>query len=193
MVTRRIRTFTLGAGFGWLAVAGYGLISIIADNDDDWQAAYLALSAGLLVGTVLGIVVVASATRDSDHPRLRKVGLIVSGVAAAASIMAWALPLWMTLLGVGFAMIAKASAPQQRRPLALLAAGQLIGLAVLFTLLVAEVGRRDEWGDHPAAGGFALIVTAAITIIALFELTKSRERRPVSARAPHEVYRPIAP
>ena len=49
----------------------------------------------------------------------------------------------------------------------------------MFAGIVAEVGRQDEYGDYPAAGGIALAVTATLTIIALGELTRSVKQRPV--------------
>jgi hypothetical protein len=50
-------------------------------------------------------------------------------------------------------------------------------MAVLFAAIAAEVGRQDEWGDYPAAGGIAVVVVAAITIMALLGLTTSIGRR----------------
>jgi hypothetical protein len=38
--------------------------------------------------------------------------------------------------------------------------------------IAAEVGSRDEYGDFPAAAGIALIVTAAVTVLALVDLTR---------------------
>lgn len=175
MVTSAIRTLTLVAGFAWLVVAGYGVRSATVDDDGDWELTYLVFSLALLVGVALSVTVATLATRQSDRPRLRMVGLVVSSLGGVASLVAWALPLWMTVLGVGFAMVAVASGPRQRRPLTLLAAGQLVGIAVLFAGIAAEVGRRDYWGDYPAAGGIAVGVVAAITIIALLGLTGSMQ------------------
>jgi len=177
--TTRMRTLTLVAGLAWLVVAGYGLRSAIVDDGDDWELAYMVFSVALLVGVALSVTVVGWSTSQSDRRRLRMAGLVVGAVGAAAAIIAWALPLWMTVLGVGFAMITVASGPRQRRAVALLAVGQLVGLAVMFAGIVAEVGRQDEYGDYPAAGGIALAVTATLTIIALGELTRSVKQRPV--------------
>lgn len=184
MATRTMRALTWVCGFAWLVVAGYGLRSAMVDDGGDWEFPYLLFSFALLVGAALSVTVAAWATRESGRPRLRMVGLVVSALGVVASfVAAWASPLWMTVLGVGFATIAVA-APRPRREVALLAAGQLVGLAVLFAATVSEVGRRDEWGDYPAAGGIAVVVTAVITGIALYELTRSLERRPVTAQRP---------
>jgi len=174
-----MRTLTLVAGLAWLVVAGYGLRSAIVDDGDDWELAYMVFSVALLVGVALSVTVVGWSTSQTDRRRLRMIGLVVGAAGAAAAIVAWALPLWMTVLGVGFAMITVASGPRQRRAVALLAVGQLAGLAVMFAGIVAEVGRQDEYGDYPAAGGIALAITATLTIIALRELTRSVKQRPV--------------
>jgi hypothetical protein len=179
MDTRAMRTLTLVAGVAWLVVAGYGLRSAVVDDGDDWQLAYLVFSLALLVGAGTSVAVAAGVTRQSVRPRLRMVGLVVGSVGGVASIVAWALPLWMTVLGVGFAMVTVATAAGKRRAVALLAASQLVGLAAMFAGIAAEVGRRDEWGDYPAAGGIALVVTGVMTVVALFEITKRVDRQPV--------------
>jgi hypothetical protein len=76
-------------------------------------------------------------------------------------------------------MVAVASGPGPRRALALLAAGQLIGILVLIVAIESEVGRADEYGDYPAAGGIAVVVVAVMAIVALVELARSVGRQPV--------------
>jgi MFS family permease len=177
------RGLTLIAALAWLVVAGYGIRSAVVHDDGDWQLAYIVFSLALLVAAAASVSVAALATRRSGRPRLRMAGLVISSLGCAASLGAWAIPLWTTVLGVGFAMIAVSSEPHQRRPLALLSAAQLMGVTVMFAGIAAEVGSRDEWGDYPAAGGIALGVAAAITIIALFGLTRTDGREQASPRA----------
>jgi hypothetical protein len=176
MPRRAARTLTVVAGVAWLVVAGYGVRSAVVDEGSDWEPTYMVFSLALLIGAAASVRIAMLASRQSARPGLRMVGLAVSGLGGAGALVAWALPLWMTVLGVGFAMVAVASEPRQRRAVALLAAGQLIGLAILFAGIAAEVGRRDEWGDYPAAGGLALVVVAAITVSAVFGLAKSNGR-----------------
>jgi hypothetical protein len=82
----------------------------------------------------------------------------------------------MTLLGAGFALVGVAAGSVHGRLLAVLAAAQLIAIAVLVGGIEAEVGRRDEWGDYPAAGGIALVVVASITVVAILTLTRNADR-----------------
>jgi hypothetical protein len=173
MDTGAMRRLTLVAGFAWLVVAGYGVREATVDDEGAWRLAYLLFSIALLVGAAATVSLATLASRKSGRPRLRIAGLVVSGLGCALALVAWALPVWMTVLGVGFAIVAVSSAPRPRRALALLAAGHLVGVAVMFVGIAAEVGRRDEYGDYPAAGGIAVGVVAAMTIIALVQLGRS--------------------
>ena len=164
------RMLAVIAGVAWLVVAAYGVLAIRGEDSD---GPYVLLAIGLIVGATLAVMAAAWLTQQGGRRRLRTAGLIVSAVGVAATLVAWALPLWMTVLGVGFAMVAVASAPRERRVVGLLAAGQLVGMAALFAGIAAEVGEPDSYGDYPAAAGIALIVTAAVTIVAMVELTRT--------------------
>ena len=177
MDTRSIRRLTVVAGLAWVIVAGYGLLDAAVDFGDSWGVPYAVFNLALSVGVVLVLAAVQQATRGSARSRLRVAGLIVMGVGAAASFVgAWALPLWMTVLGAGLVTITFATAPGERRAVGLLAASQVAGLVVLFAGLIAEIGRQDEYGDHPVPGGIAIIVTATLVIAGLVELTRRADR-----------------
>lgn len=171
-----MRPTTWVAGAAWLVVAGSGMIDGFVDYGDSWEAPYSVFMVALVVAATLSIAAGAEATRDSARPRLRMAGLAVSALGAVASFVgAWALPLWMTILGAGFALLATAAAPAPRRPLALLAAGQLAGIVVLIAAIEAQLGRVDEHGDYPLAGGIAILVVAATAVVALLTLTFDRQ------------------
>lgn len=175
-----VRKMTLVAGAAWLVVAVSGVIDGFVDYGDNWAAPYTVFMLALVVAASLSIAIAAEATRENTRPRLRIAGLAVSALGALACVVgAWALPLWMTLLGAGFAMLAVAAEPAQRRPLALLAAGQLASIAVLIAGITAELGRVDEYGDYPLAGGIAILVVGVTAIVALLTLTF--DRRAVTA------------
>lgn len=175
MTTRGTRTLTLVGTVAWLVVAGYGVRSAVVEDDRGWELTNTVFSVALLVGVAASVRIATLATRQCGRPRLRMVGLVISGLGGVAALVAWALPLWMTILGVGLAVLTVASGSHQRRAVAVMAAGQLVGLAVMFVGITAEVGRRDEWGDYPAAGGIAVVVVALMTTIALFVLARGTE------------------
>jgi hypothetical protein len=86
-------------------------------------------NGALLVGAAL--TVAAAARGPAPHrSRLRTVGRGVAVVGVIACLVAWAVPLWMTLLGGGLAVLALTAAPSERKPLAVLAGAQLLGLVV---------------------------------------------------------------
>jgi hypothetical protein len=164
----------LAAGLAWLVVAGYGVRETMIDGDGGWEVAYAVFSIALLVGAVLSVASAALATGESHRPRLRIAGLVVGGLGCALAIVgAWALPVWMTLLGIGFAVVAVAAGPGPRRALAVMAAGQLVGIVVLIAAIEAQVGTRDEHGDYPAAGGIAVVFVAVMAIVALVGLVRA--------------------
>ena len=175
MTTRMVRAMTASAGLAWLVVGGLGFRSCFVDDGDEWEVAYMIFSVALLVAATSTVALVAAVTGADARRRLRLAGLVIAGVGCVSAIVAWALPLWMTLLGGGLAIVAFASARQQRRGIALLAGAQLLGIATLVGASAAQIGRRDEYGDYPAAGGIALTVTAVIVAIALFELLRHFE------------------
>ena len=177
MTMRGSRTLTLVGTVAWLVVAGYGVRSAVVEDDRGWELTYTVFSVALLVGVAGSVGIATLVTRQSGRPRLRLVGLVISGLGGVSAVVAWALPLWMTILGVGFAVLTVASGSHQRRAVALMAAGQLVGPAVMFVGIAAELGRRDEWGDYPAAGGIAVVVVALMTIIALFVLARGTKTR----------------
>ena len=134
----------------------------------------MVLTVGLIVGAVLTVMAAAWLSKQGGRRRLRMAGLIVSAVGVVATLVAWALPLWMTVrCGVGLPWSRWRPTPHERRVVGLLAAGQLIGMAALFAGIAAEIGEPDSYGDYPAAGGIALIVTAVLTIVAMVELTRT--------------------
>jgi hypothetical protein len=180
MSRNTMRRMALVAGAAWLVIAGSELIRGLVEYGDNWEAPYIVFMVALVVGATLAIAIGAEATIASPRPRLRMVGLAVSALGAVACLVgAWALPLWMTILGGGFALLAVAAGPAQRRPLALLAAGQFVGIAALIVGIEAQVGRVDEYGDYPLAGGIAILFAAITAIVAL--LTLAFDRRAVAA------------
>jgi hypothetical protein len=177
MKTNVLRRASVLSGCAWVAVAGYGIRTVMTDSGDEWSVAYALFTVALLLGAASTILIVAVASRQGDRPRLRMAGLVVSGLGCGVALLAaWALPVWMTLFGAGFALVGVAAGPGRGRLLAMLAAAQLLAIPVLIAGIEAEVGRRDEWGDYPAAGGIALVVVGSITVAAIVSLTRDGDR-----------------
>lgn len=167
METKQRWVLAATAAIAWLLV---GTFAVQETNEND-SGSYTMFMLALIIGSALVAGVAATITQFVDRSRLRTAGFAVTGLGVLSTIVAWALPLWMTLLGVGFVLLALAARPQDRRPLIVLAASHALGIVALTVGTVAEVGERDEWGDYPLAGGVALIVTAALTLIALVDFS----------------------
>ena len=162
------------AAVGWIVVAGYGVWEIVAeDSGENWETPYAIFSIALLLGTLLTVAAVWIAGRHGERSPMRMVGLGVCAVAVLSTVAAWALPLWMTLSAVGYALIAAAGVPPWRRAVALLSAAQALGMAALFLGIAVEVGRQDQYGDHPVAFGIGTLATAVATVGALVQLDRS--------------------
>ena len=177
MKTHVMRRVSVLGGCAWLGVAGYGISTATTESGDGWGVGYALFTVALLLGAVSTVLIAAAASRQGNRPRLRMAGLVVSGLGCAMAVLAaWALPVWMILLGAGFALVGVAAGSVRGRLLAVLAAAQLGAIAVLIAGIEAEVGRRDEWGDYPAAAGIALVVVASITVAAIVALARSADR-----------------
>ena len=176
-----VRLLISVAALGWLVVGGYGLSEVIAeDSSENWEISYSVFAITLLLGSLFSVVAVWGVTRPSRHPLVRLIGLAVCALGVLSTVVAWALPLWMTLFAVGYALVALGSR-SSRRPVALLAAAQLLGMTTMFIGLTAELGPRDEYGDYPVVFGIGLVVTAATTLMSLHQLDRSADTGVASA------------
>ena len=166
--SKPLRPLMVVAGAAWLMVAVSGVWSAVQDGDyGDWVASYAVFTLSLIVAAIVSVSVVAKLTHGARRPRLRKVGLVVAGLGCFMSIVAWALPVWMVLLGSGYALIALSLRPPMRRAIACLSAAQLAGTPALIVATEIGVGTPNDYGDYPAARAIALVITAAITILGL--------------------------
>ena len=174
MPARPSRLLISFAAAAWIVVGGYGVWEIVTEaQGDDWETPYAIFSVALFLGTLLTVASVWIASRHRGRSPMRMIGLGVCAVAVLSTVVAWALPLWMTLSAIGYALVAAAGVPPWRRAVAFLSAAQAFGMAALFLGIAAEVGAQDEYGDHPAAFGIATLVTAVATVCALVELDRS--------------------
>lgn len=172
------------ASLAWLAVGGYGVWQMtVEDYGDDWQTPYHLFSAALTVAAILTVATVWNVCRDAEASRWRGIGLAVCGLGIVSTLVAWALPLWMTLLGVGFGLVALSVPAAARRSLALLAGAQLLGMVSLLLAIQAEIGPVDEYGDHPQSFGLGLAITAGAMVGALLLGDRVRSVTPTAGVA----------
>ncbi len=142
----------ISAGFWLAAVAIY----VLDDAFDDWsQVDYMLFSAALLLAGILGLLAMIGMSKRLDGLGiLGTIGLVVAGVGVAVSFIAWALPLWMGLQGIGYlvfgiAVLRIGIAPRWATLLS--SSGFVIGFIAFIALNSAKVGHRDQYGDYPTA------------------------------------------
>jgi hypothetical protein len=179
---RSTQLTALAAAAGWLVVGGHGARE--AAEAGGWLASYRLFAVALAVAAVLTVAAVGSSTAPPVRPRLHTAGLAIGGFGVVTTLVAWALPLWMVVLGVGIALMAAATTRRERATTFALAIAPFIGLATLIVSIEAEVGSPDEYGDHPAAAGVALVITALGMIGALLAFARRVDATPADADAP---------
>jgi hypothetical protein len=167
--TIRAGTFALAAAFFWLASAAIVAYPVWISDSDEWQGTYLLFSSAVLVAGVLGLLAaIGMSKRLGGLGATGMIGLVITGVGVVASVIAWAVPLWMGLQGVGLlvlgiAVLRSGIAPKWSTMFT--ASGFVLGVITFIVLRAAEFGERDEWGDYPDALWGALIVGVVITAI----------------------------
>jgi hypothetical protein len=95
------------------------------------------------------------------------IGVAVAGLGVVASLIAWAIPLWMGLqaigyLTIGIAVLRRGTAP--RSSTLAFSSGFVIGVAAFFAADYAEVGPVDSYGDYPV--GWMIGTAIGCTILA---------------------------
>jgi HAAS len=161
------RLAVVSAGLWLLLVALWGaqhLLELLVDWESSLQPLFF-LGVLVLVGASGLTCAVAFAIRDRHGRALGAVGVIGLGAllvgAASTLVIGWAVPVWMTLLGIGAGCVSVAIL---RRPIAPRLAAVLLGVALptgAATFVAAralELGSPDEFGDYPIAtlGGLAI-------------------------------------
>ncbi len=155
----------------WLAVAGSQVWAIVQRDGDDWEFSYTALTVALALAAGLTVWFLAALTRGSARRRLRGAGLAAGALGiAAAAVGAWAIPLWMSLLGISFALMAAAAPEAIRKSIAAAAAAHLVAPAVLvLTIALFEA-------DDGPAGDIVVFATTAVVVAVLASLSRTSER-----------------
>lgn len=181
--TKTAGAFALAASGLWLASLAIIWLGKFADDFDTWI--YLVWSASILVaGAFTFVATLGLRQRHETFRRSGTVGLVILGVGVVLSIISWALPLWMTVQGVGMLLVVLAMLPKGVAPRAASVAygsGMLIG-GVLFGVLTAmKVGTPDQFGDYPVAWDIGITVGLGIVAAGLLGIgTWLRGEQPAS-------------
>ena len=97
-------------------------------------------------------------------------GLALTALGVAFSLLAWAIPFWMGLQGIGLLLFGIAVLRSDRAPrwsTVLASAGFILGVIAFFVLTELEVGDPDSYGDYPVAWGVSLVAGTVIVSLGL--------------------------
>jgi hypothetical protein len=169
--TIRAGTFALAAAFFWVAAAAsYGWLR--GSDDGDWQLGYGFFSIAVLLGGILGLLAaVGVSKRLGGLGALGMVGLVITGIGVVASMLAWFVPFWMGIQGIGLLVFGVAVLRTGIAPMwstLFTSSGFALGVITFIVATAAELGDQDEWGDYPdawALGGTVGMVIVAIGLI----------------------------
>jgi hypothetical protein len=159
--TIRAGLFALVAGGLWLLGSVTYFLMILTDGTGtlnvNWQVFYAVFSAAILAAGVLTVLSMIGVSKRSGGLGFFAIaGLVIVVLGVAASVLAWAVPLWMGVQGVGLvvfggAALSNGTAP--KLPTMATASGFIIGVITFVVLNVAQVGPTDSYGDYPLAWG----------------------------------------
>ena len=180
-------TFTRRAGTFALVSAGFWLISAVAywrmtAVSDEWQAPYAVFSVSIIIAGVLGLVAMMGVgKRLGGLGTGGMVGMSIVSVGIVASLLAWAVFMWMAVQAVGFIIFGVAalrSGVAPRVATVAVSSGLAIGFIVFVVANVLEVGALDSHGDRPVAwamGAITGIVILAVGLIGWGKWLRSEE------------------
>lgn len=173
-LTRAAGGAALAAGGAWLTVPALWWWSDRLDDSRPWEGlpqvvwmvGAMCLTAAVTFGVVVLIGLIERHGGLGWPGRLSLVPAVLS--VPAALVVAWAVPVWATLvaitwLTVGVALLRRGIAPVASTVTTTVA--WPIGLMTFAVLRANEFGAVDEWGDYPAATLSGLAVGAVLMAI----------------------------
>lgn len=170
--TRKGGAVGIAAATLWVAVAlVFGLAWLLQDGFP-WDVGYLVgLVAVLWAG---GLTVAFMWYLGDRHGRslgpVAYAGMAITALGVAASFIAWAVPVWMSVEAAGIALVAWAllrAGILPRRPILLMGLALPISLAFFVVARATELGGVDEWGDVAAASAGAIVIGPALLALGL--------------------------
>lgn len=165
------------AAAAWLLVGLIGAIGVLADDGDSFVA-YVLLALAVALAGVLSLS--AACLVWSRHGR----ALGALGVAGLAALslgvlltvaVAWAVPVWMALQGLGLVLFALALLRHGQAPVAptvVLGASLLAGLGTFALVGAMGWGEVDSYGDRPMAVAAGLAVGGLLMSVGLAGLAR---------------------
>ena len=153
-------TFTKRAGLLALTAGGFWLLSgafqAATDSEDDWQLYYYLFTIAVVVAGVLSVIaMIGLGKRVGGLGAVGLVGAVIASLGVLLSVVAWAVPAWMSLQGIGYLLMAiavlRTNTIVPRIGVMLVASAFLIGPIVFVVLDALEVGWQDSYGDYPLA------------------------------------------
>ena len=152
--TNTAGSLALGASGLWLITLAIFWYGEDVFNDGN-TTVYLVWTVSILAAGVLTFVATLGLRqRHSTAGTLGTVGVVILGIGVLVGIVAWAIPGWMLLQGVGMLLVVLAirSEGLVPRPASLAyGSGMLIGVATHVVLTLMKVGTPDRYGDFPVA------------------------------------------
>lgn len=167
--TKRAGLLALIGAVSWIAAA---VLMISINDTEDWQGTYYLFSIAVLVAGVLTVIaMIGVGRRVGGLGALGLTGVIVTGIGVLFSIVAWAIPLWMGVQGIGLLLIGaavlRAGTTVPRTAIVLTSVAFLSGPVVFVILDALEVGWRDSYGDYPLAWIISTAVATGLIAIGL--------------------------
>lgn len=172
----------IGAGMWVLGLAFIGLASWLpgtAGSSDPDQFIIDGQTAAFMLGTLTLIaagvlMVIAMSGVNRRHGSLGLVGMAGLGITglgvAALLVIAWAFPVWMTLIGLGTLLFALQVGRRDIAPrlwTTIWGAGMAAGAGVWWVLRLLRVGTPDQFGDYPVAVAVGLPIGVLIMALGL--------------------------
>ena len=162
--TIRAGTLALFSAGLWLIAAGSYLFTDVFDNWDNSD--YYLFSAAVLAAGVLGLLAMIGVSKRLGGLGIAgMVGLAITGIGVFVSLVAWALPLWMGIQGIGMlvfgiAVLNRGIAPKWST--LFVSSGFILGAITWIVGTAAELGEPDEYGDYQTAWTATVVVGAVI-------------------------------
>ncbi len=177
--TRSIGRVAMIGSLAWVALpVAFWSSHVLEQRGRDWegtpQVLFMGGTASLAAGaSITLLLMLALRQRHGGFRVAATVGVGVCGLAVAASMVAWAIPLWTAILAIGCGLVAAEVLRRGSAPTGwavTLAAAWPAGLATLVLLRSMQFGEVDEWGDYPAAYLTGMTVGCALMTASLIGL-----------------------